>query len=404
MMHPNLSSREHKADPFPYWATLRDSSPVQEITLGDGRRAWIIATYDGVVEALKDKRLVKDQLNALTGEQQKGQPWMPKFARPLLRNMLDVDEPDHARLRGLVNKAFTPRFVEAMRGRIETLADELLDNVQGRDRFDLIREYALPIPTIVIAGMLGVPVEDRHRFSRWSGAIVSADTSKWAMMRALPNLWRFLRYIRRLVELRRTRPGDDLVSALVQAQIDDVRLNDDELVAMIFLLLVAGHETTVNLIGNGVLALLEHPDQLQRLRDEPALIGSAVEELLRFSPPLELATERYASEDLQIAGVAIPQGALVLCGLLSANRDHRVFEHADRLDLGRTPNRHLSFGLGAHYCLGAPLARLEGEIALLALLRRVPKLALAVDRLALRWKRGLVLRGLHELPVAVTLP
>jgi cytochrome P450 PksS len=320
---------------------------------------------------------------------------------PLLRNMLDLDEPDHARLRALVNKAFTPRLVEQMRDRIQALTDELLTAVQGRGRMDLIREYALPIPTTIIAEMLGVPVADRHKFQRWSRPIVSSTPSTWGMVLIIPYVWAFLRYIRQLVRARRAAPRDDLLSALVQAEEAGEHLQEDELVAMVFLLLVAGHETTVNLIGNGVLALLEHPDQLERLREDPTLIKSAVEELLRYSSPLETATERYAREDVSLAGVTIPRGSLVFAVLASANRDERQFANPDQLDLAREPNKHLAFGLGGHYCLGAPLARLEGQLAINTLLRRARELRLAVAPAALRWRRGLVLRGLEALPLAV---
>ncbi len=219
------------------------------------------------------------------------------------------------------------------------------------------------------------------------------------MFRAIPNVLAFLRYIRKLVRARRRRPLDDLVTALVQVEESGDQLNEDELVAMVFLLLVAGHETTVNLIGNGTLALLEHTDQIERLRSEPALVKSAVEELLRHSGPLETATERYTREDVTVADVMIPRGQLVYAVLASANRDERQFANPDTVDIAREPNRHLAFGLGIHYCLGAPLARLEGQIAFETLLRRLPTLRLAVATNALRWRRGLVLRGLEALPV-----
>jgi cytochrome P450 PksS len=288
-----------------------------------------------------------------------------------------------------------------MRGRIEELADELLDAARRRGRIDLIRDYALPLPSTIIAEMLGVPAEDRHAFHRASSALISAASSSWAMVKAVPNAWSLLRYIRRIVRKRRADPRDDLVSALARAEEAGDRLSEDELLAMIFLLLVAGHETTVNLIGNGVLALLEHPDQMDRLRSDPALIRPAVEELLRYSCPVEMATERYASEDVTIAGATIPRGSMVFAVIASANRDDRQFADPDRLDLTREPNRHLAFGLGPHFCLGAPLARLEGQIAIDTLLRRAPGLRLAPPPDLPRWRPGLLLRGLESLPVAL---
>jgi cytochrome P450 PksS len=374
------------------------------VTLPGGQVAWLITRYADVAAALKDERLAKDKRNALSAEQAAKQPWMPGVFKPLTRNMLDLDAPDHTRLRALVHKAFTPRLVEGMRERIQALADGLLDAAERRGRMGLIRDYALPIPSSIIAEMLGVPVKDRHAFHRWSNAIVASNTSTWGMLRALPQVVAFLRYIRRLIAARRAAPQDDLVTALVQAEEAGEQLSEDELVAMIFLLLVAGHETTVNLIGNGVLALLEHPGEMYRLRNDPALLKPAVEELLRYDSPVALATERYAREDVTVAGTTIPRGALVHAVIASANRDERQFPNPDVLDLRREPNRHLAFGQGVHFCLGAPLARLEGQIAISALVRRLPDLGLAVTRGALRWRRGHVLRGLRELPVVFTKP
>jgi cytochrome P450 len=398
-MNVDIASPEFKANPYPFYARLRDESPVYRVTLPGKQAAWLITRYDDVLAALKDPRFAKDKLNALTSEQARKQPWMPALFKPLTRNMLDLDPPDHTRLRALVHKAFTPRLIDRIRERIQTLTDDLLDAVQDRGRMDLIRDYALPLPTTIIAEMLGVPVEDRHKFHRWSSAIVSSNPSGWQMLKAIPNVMAFLRYIRKLVQARRARPQDDLVSALVQVEEAGDQLSEDELVAMIFLLLVAGHETTVNLIGNGSLALLRNPDQMEKLRNDPSLIKTAVEELLRYESPLETATERYAREDVTVAGVTIPRGATVFAVIASANRDERQFPDPDALDLTREPNRHLAFGQGIHYCLGAPLARLEGQIAINTLLRRAPELRLAVPPESLRWRRGLVLRGLQALPV-----
>jgi len=395
----DIASPAFKADPYPYYARLRDEAPVHRVTLPDRQAAWLIARYDDVAAALKDDRLVKDKTVALTPDQAARQPWVPSIFRPLARNMLDVDPPDHTRLRSLVQRAFTARLVDRMRGRIEGLAADLLDSALRRGRFDLIRDYALPIPTTIIAELLGVPADDRHRFHRWSASIVAATPSGWGMIRAMPSAVAFLRYIRRLVASRRAAPRDDLIDSLVQAEESGAALSEDELVSMIFLLLIAGHETTVNLIGNGALALLTHPDQLDRLRADPSLIKPAVEELLRYDGPLATATERYAREDLTIADTSIPRGSLVYALLASANRDPHHFPDPDTLDLSRDPNRHLSFGLGPHYCLGAPLARLEGQIAISALVDRLPALRLSVDPRSLRWRRGLVLRGLAALPV-----
>jgi cytochrome P450 len=396
----NIASPGFKANPYPHYARLRDEAPVCRVTLPTKERAWLVTRYDDVTAALKDERFAKDPSNALTPDELARRPWFRKVFRSLNCNMLDLDPPDHPRLRALVQKAFTPRLIEPMRGRIQRLTDDLLDRVEGRGRMDLIRDYALPVPTTIIAEMLGVPASDHHRFHRWSDALVTGASSTWGLLKALPNARALIRYIRKVIKARRDDPRDDLTSALVQAEDGGVSMSEDELVAMVLLLLVAGHETTVNLIGNGTLALLEHPDQLARLRDDPSLIKTAVEELLRYDSPVGMATERYAREDVTMAGVTIPRGGMVFAVLASANRDGRQFPDPDSLDVAREPNRHLSFGLGAHFCLGAPLARLEGQIAIGTLLRRAPGLRLASARDRLRWRRGLLLRGLESLPVA----
>jgi cytochrome P450 PksS len=396
----NIASPEFKANPFPFYAALRADAPVYRTVLPTREPAWLVTRYDDAVAVLKDERFVKDRANALTPAQLARQPWFRTIFKSLQRHLLSTDTPDHTRLRALVSKAFTPRLVEQMRPRIRALTDRLLDPVQGRGRLDLIRDFALPLPMIVIAEMLGVPAADRHAFHRWSKALLSAAHSTWSLMNAVPNTVLFLRYLRTFIARRRAEPQGDLVSALIQAEEAGDRLSADELVAMVLLLLVAGHETTVNLIGSGMLALLEHPDQMERLRRDPGLIKPAVEELLRFTSPVETATERYAREDVTIGGVTIPRGEMVYVAVASANRDGRHFPDPDVLDITREPNKHLSFGLGAHFCLGAPLARLEGELAINALLRRLPGLRLTVAPSRLRWRRGLILRGLEALPVA----
>jgi cytochrome P450 PksS len=398
----NITSATFKANPYPFYARLRAEAPVFRVTLPDRQSAWLVTRYEDVYRVLKDEGFAKDRRNAMTPEQLARQPWIPDFAKPLTRNMLDLDGVDHDRLRALVQKAFTPRLVEQMRPRIEQLTEDLLSALQSRKQIDLIHDYALPLPTTVIAQMLGVPVKDRLRFHRWSKSLFQISASRFGLLMALPSVWRFIRYIRRLLGARRAEPQDDLISALVQAEEGGERLSEDESLAMVMLLLVAGHETTVNLIGNGALALLEHPDQMERLRSEPVLTKPAVEELLRYHSPVETATERFARENTVVADVTIPRGETVLAVLASANRDERQFVDPDKLDLTREPNRHLSFGLGVHFCLGASLARLEGQLAITTLLRRTSELQLAVPSTALRWRRGMVVRGLEALPLTVT--
>lgn len=287
-----------------------------------------------------------------------------------------------------------------LRERVRVLTHEYIDAAERKGSFDLIHDYALPLPVTVISDMLGVPPESRERFHVWSQYAIKVTTARDFLV-ALPHLWMFMRFLRKLIALRRAKPGDDLLSALVQAEEDGTALDENELIAMIFLLLIAGHETTVNLIGNGVLALMEQPEQWRRMRDEPAIMKTAIEELLRYTSPVFIATDRYAREDVEIAGTRIPRGALVYLVLGSANRDETQFDDPDTLDLTRTPNRHLAFGQGIHYCLGAPLARLEGQVAFQTLLERAPHLRLATTPRALRWRSGLFVRGLDGLPLAM---
>ena len=397
---PDLTSPTFKANPHPFDTRLREESPVWRTTLPDKRTAWLVTRYEDVAGVLKDKSFAKDPLNAQDLEQRPKGPWVPGILKPLERNMLDVDDPDHRRLRTLVSKAFTPRLMERLRGRVEAICQELLDAMERkRGRVELVRDYALPLPATVIAELLGIPADDHRKFHRWSNRIVSVSSAR-DFWRALPAAVAFIRYLRKMSERRRISPEDDLISALVQAEEDGHKLSQDELLAMSFLLLVAGHETTVNLIASGTLALIGHPEQLEELKSDPQLIKLAVEELLRYTSPVEIATERYARQDLDVSGTEIPRGELVLAVLGSANRDEQYFDQPNGLHLGRDPNKHLAFGRGGvHHCLGAPLARMEGQIAITALLQRFPDLRLAVEPESLRWRRGLFLRGLKKLPL-----
>jgi cytochrome P450 len=389
-----------KADPYPTYARLRSSAPVYRAALPDGRGVWLITRYDDVLAVLKDQRFVKDWRGALTPEQLAQVPPIPEVMKPLSRNMLDTDPPDHERLRALVSKAFTPRLIERLRPRVQAISDGLLDAVQDRGEMDLIDDYAFPLPITVIAELLGVPAEDRNNFREWSDAAVSGNASQEYMEEILiPHMQAFTDYLRALFEEKRANPGDDLVSALVRAEEAGDRLSEDELLGMVFLLLVAGHETTVNLIGNGVLALLQHPDQLRKLKEDPSLIKPAIEELLRYDGPVETSTERFAREDVEIGDQVIPRGEMVLVVLAAADHDPGRFPDPDELDITRTDNRHLAFGKGIHHCLGAPLARMEGQIAISTLLRRMPNLRLKGSPESLSWRPGMILRGLRGLPV-----
>jgi cytochrome P450 len=355
----DIASAAHKADAHRVYDRLREDMPVCQVMLPTREQAWLVARYDDVSNLLKDQRFAKDPANAMTPEQLARHRLPPKLFAPLMRNMLGMDDPDHARLKKLVQAGFTPK-------RIQTLA--------GR-------------------------TEDSARFARWSHTLLSLPIGSWRMVLSLPDVVQFMRYLRHLVALKRTTPADDLVSALVTIESDGDRLSGDELLAMIAILLSAGHETTTNLIGNGTLALLQSPESLDRLRAEPSLMETAIEELLRYSGPVETSTFRYAREDVVIADTPIPRGGLVLGLITSANRDARQFANADRLDLSRAPNRHLTFGEGGHYCVGAALARLEGRVAFTALLRRMRTLRLDQPLDSLHWRPGMVLRGLQRLQV-----
>jgi cytochrome P450 len=396
----DVFSPAFKADPYPTYAHLRESAPVYRVDV-DGRRGfWLVTRYADVVSVLKDPRFVKDFRRARTPEHQARMAPVPDIIRVMDQNMLAQDPPDHTRLRALVQSAFSPRLVDSLRPRIEALANRLIDRVEPAGQMDLIADYAFPLPIGIIGALLGMPEDDHGRLREWSMAMVEADRSPAGLERLVPSMHAFAEYVAALVEERRRAPAADLITALVQTEQAGERLSQSELFGMLFLLIVAGHETTVNLIGNGMLALLQHPDQRRRLEQQPALLKSAIEELLRFDGPVETSTARYAREDVDLGGVTITRGAMVLVVIAAADRDADRFPDPDRLDIDRDANGHLAFGHGIHYCLGAPLARMEGQIAISTLLRRLPGLRLAVAADRLEWRSGMLLRGLSHLPVA----
>lgn len=400
MKPPNFSSAAFHRDAHAVLAQLRREAPVCKAKLTRWQSVYVVTRYADVDALLRDERLVKNPRNALGDDAKREAVWMPKVFRALLKSMILSDEPDHRRLRGLVQSAFTPRRVEALAPRVQALADELLDALAGAREFDLVARFAEPLPVRVIAELIGVPPEDLPCFQAWTRAIVRAPTP-FNMLRAAPAMRGFLRYIAGLAQARRQEPRDDLITGLVQAEAEGERLDEEELVAMVFLLLLAGHETTVSLIANGTLALLRHPEQLALLRARPELMPTAIEELLRYDGPTVTSELYYAREPIQLHGVEIPARAIVLPAVLAANRDPAAFERPDALLLTRAPNKHLAFGKGIHYCVGAPLARLEGRIALETLLRRLPSLRLAVPPDALRRAPVPIVNKLRALPVAV---
>ncbi|GHO77215.1 polyketide biosynthesis cytochrome P450 PksS [Ktedonobacter sp. SOSP1-85] len=399
----SLLSGELTANPFPMLAQMRSQGALAPLPLpmgGAGHQTWMITRMEEAVRVLKDHARFTVNPTSIGGED---------FFRASRADatsdqsafMISVDEPDHRRLRRLVSAAFTPRYIESLRPQIQRIADELLDTVQNQGQMDLVADYAYPLPINVISDMLGVPHADRPQIRVWSEALVTGISGMGRRdEQTLAHMQAFDAYARHLVALKRQHPADDLTSQLVQMEEAGDHLSEAELLSMISLLIFAGHETTSNLIGIGTLTLLDHPDQLAKLQADLSLVPSAVEELLRFNGPVFTGVPRFATEDLELAGQRITKGDALVIALPSANRDEAQFTQPDELDIARTLNRHIAFGQGIHICLGAPLARLEGDIAFTTLLTRMPNLHLGVPRESITWRISSNVRGLTALPVA----
>ena len=387
-------------NPFPRYARLRDSAPVARARSKQllGAEGYMLTRYDGVMLLHSDVRFSSDTMG-------QNDSWLlrhlPRMFRLLADSMVYKDDPDHARLRRLVNKAFTPRMVQEMSQDIEQIVDELLGGLSGRDTVDLVADFAIPLPLSVISRMLGVSASDRDQFHTLTARFVAGvgGGSASAFIRTIPAARKLLAMIERMADERRQVPDQGMISGLVAASDDGDKLSPDEVAAMIFLLMLAGHDTTSNLIGSATLALLEHPEQAARMREDPSITASAVEELLRFTTPVPCGAARITLEDVEVERTTIPKGSKVLGMIISANRDERIFDRPDELDLGRDPNRHLTFAFGKHFCLGNQLARMEGQIAMRSLMQRFPNMRLAVSRESLRYKPIQSLRGLQSLPV-----
>jgi cytochrome P450 len=390
----SLDEDSYYQDPLGFFAGLRESRPVAPVRMPGYGRAWIVTRYADVRTVLTDPRLAKDVHRWPGGGRSR-----PSEATGVYAHMLHADPPDHTRLRRLVQKVFTPRRA-ALRPRAAEIAAGLLDQLAAArgDVIDLLGAYARPLPIAVLCELLGIPVADRA----WIAVTVAAYDERAQHQRVEREL---AAYFTELIAAKRAEPGDDLVSALAGA-CDDAgaagaagELTGNELISTVFLLVMAGFDTTVNLIATGILALLTHPEEEARLRQDPALLTAAIEELLRFTNPVNHANDRFTTEDVPVGDVVIPAGEWVLPATSSANRDPAQFPDPDRLDLGRDTSGHVAFGHGVHHCLGAPLARMEAEVAIGALLARFPRISLAVPSSELRWRPVSLMNGLESLPV-----
>ncbi|MEU7477266.1 cytochrome P450 [Lentzea sp. NPDC042327] len=377
---------------------LRAEAPVHEVHLPRGLKVWLVTRHEEAKIALTDPRISKDITvgRSVFDKHTPPDARRGEFESSLSVHMLNMDPPDHTRLRKLVTKAFTARRIELLRPRVNEIAAELIARMNDGDEVDLLEEFAFPLPITVICELLGIPIDNREEFRGWSNTLLSFGTPE-QIQHAAGAMAQFL--FQHVEKVRAAEPDDTFFSALVHADDSGDRLNTEELVSMAFLLLVAGHETTVNLIGNAVLALLKNPDQLQVLKDRPELIPASAEEFLRLEGPVNIATFRYTTEPIELGGVQIPADELVMVSLIAANRDPAKYENPDRLDVTRSAQGHVAFGHGLHFCLGAPLARLEFDVALTQLLARFPDLSLAAEPETLAWRDSTLIRGLLTLPV-----
>ena len=395
----HLLTPVYLANPYRFYHQLRSEAPVY---WSEAMGAWLLTRYCDAEAALRDPRLISGTRISAAVKQlpEAVQPEIQALQNHISSWMGFIDPPDHTRLRALVSNAFTPRMIRDLRPQIQAIVDDLLDRVQEAGEMDVIADFAFPLPAIVIAEMLGLPPEDRDQFKQWSNEIMAflgtgrprVDVAR----RAQQGVYALKGYLRNIFTQRRQHPRDDLISALLSVEEEGDRLSEEEMFGMCVFLLVAGHETTLSLIGNGLLALLRNPDQRRTLQADPALIDTAVEEFLRYDSPIQHQT-RVAREDFKLDGQQIRQGQRVLPMLGAANRDPAQFPDPDRLDICRQPNPHLAFGYGIHFCLGAPLARLEGQIAIETILRRMPALQLMTE--SLTWRVHSSMRNPESLPV-----
>ncbi|HFU7054349.1 TPA: cytochrome P450 [Bacillus cereus] len=394
----NLASVQFKEDAYEIYKESRKMQPILFVNKTEIGAEWLITRYEDALPLLKDNRLKKDLANVFP-QDTKNMYLSVDNSDHLTTHMLNSDPPNHSRLRSLVQKAFTPKMITQLDGRIQRIADDLINEIERKGTLNLVDDYSFPLPIIVISEMLGIPKEDQAKFRIWSHAVIASPETPEEIKETEKQLSEFITYLQYIVDIKRKDPKEDLVSALILAENDGHKLSAPELYSMIMLLIVAGHETTVNLITNTVLAFLENPNQLQLLKDNPKLIDSAIEEGLRYYSPVEITTGRWAAEPFQIHEQTIEKGDMVVIALASANRDETVFENPEVFDITRENNRHIAFGHGSHFCLGAPLARLEAKIAITTLFNRMPELQIKGNREEINWQGNYLMRSLEELPL-----
>jgi cytochrome P450 len=392
--------------PYEILERFRKAGRVHHVIFPHGADVWLVTRYDDVRQLLSDPKVSKDgrRMNEMfarhTGTYVEDEKPDVGFDDELSYHMLNSDPPYHTRLRGLVSKAFTLRRMESFRPRIAQLVEQMLDALEGRDEADLVGEYAQPLPIVIICDVLGIPFEDREMFQRWAVQLVGAGQPAEVVEAASRHVYE---YGKQVIEIKRKHPADDMMSALAQ-ETDKDRLTDIELTAMIFLFTVAGHITSQHTLSNGVLALLEHPEELEKLRADTSLIPAAIDELMRYDGPVGVATFRFTGEEVTVGDVTVPANEILALSMLSAHRDETRFPDPNRLDVTRRPNGVLAFGHGPHFCIGQPLAKIQTEIALRRLLERYPHLRLTADPATLKWESSALLRGVISLPVSVTPP
>ena len=402
---PDLLSKAFANNKHEYFKWMRQEAPVAHCKYVTGH-AYVVSRYEDCVALLNDPRVIRDNRTIDTAT-----PLLPSFiplpksTELLLHSMIGSDEPDHKRLRSLVHQAFTRKSMSELSDRIDKLTNNLLDNAEAKSKaegsVDLKEAYALPIPVTVIQEMVGVTDEDMPRFYEGIEAVIKGFSGVRTILTLLWDVPRLSTFLRELITRKRANPGNDMLTGLIQAEEEGQKLSEDEIVSMVFLIIAAGYQTTVHLITNGVIALLQHPEQLAKLRANPDLIESAVEEILRFTSPVYVTELAYAGEDMVLHGVSIPKGKVVTACIGAANHDPNIFENPEVFDIERSPNKHLGFGSGIHACLGAPLARMEAKIALTNLIKRNPHLHLAVDSSALEFETTPGIHSYKQLPVVL---